>query len=69
MKNLITDTRDFVSAGIRVAYFVPLYRLVVQCERRDIHLPMKVIGSALKGRRRARGDWNDMKLHYFGFNY
>ncbi|MEL6170597.1 MAG: hypothetical protein AAFR02_01095 [Pseudomonadota bacterium] len=67
MKNQIIDACAFVCAAIRCAVFVPLYRVVVACERRDIRLPFKVINMALHGQRRARGDWHDMKTYYFGY--
>jgi len=67
MKNHLIDARDFVSAAIRVAVFVPMYRAVVACEKRKLYLPHRIIHTSLHGQRRARGDWRDIKIHYFGY--
>lgn len=67
MKNHLIDIRDFVSAAIRVAIFVPMYKIVVACEKRKLYLPHPVIHTALHGQRRAKSNWQDMKIHYFGF--
>ena len=66
MKNTLIDLRDFGSAAIRFAVFVPLYKVVVTAERKNVHLPFSIVNAALHGQRRARGDWQEIKGYYFG---
>lgn len=65
MKNQLIDARDFASAAIRFAIFLPLYKVVVATERKNIRVPFKIVHLALHKSNRAKGDWNDMKSYYF----
>jgi len=66
MKNQLIDARDFISAALRLAIYVPLYKAVAAAERKNIRVPFKIVHLALHSSSRAKGDWNDMKSYYFG---
>ncbi|UOA30220.1 hypothetical protein [Pseudosulfitobacter sp. DSM 107133] len=68
-KHTFEDLRDLVAATARFAIFVPLYKAVVACERRNIRLPFRVIHSAVHGDRRARYRFEEITQHFFGPKY
>ena len=65
LRSAFTDLKDLISAAVRCAVYIPLYRLLVlPLLKRDVSLPAWLVGTTLHGSRKARQDFEEVSAYW-----